>query len=82
MDKHPRCGTCVWTEPVPQDLSYVECFGAPPVPILMPAQTPDGQTGMVMQIIRPNVPRTTRGCSRHTPKPLETVANDVPSRVV
>lgn len=81
MANHPRCGTCTWSEPVAQDMNYVVCYGAPPVPVLMPTQAPDGSQAIGIQLLRPNLPRTERGCSRHMPKPLEAVATE-PGKVV
>ena len=64
------CGTCKFARMVKDDIRAIACFGAPPVPVLMPVKvmTPNGM-GMDMQIqlMRPNLPREEPACSFHQP---------------
>lgn len=69
-----HCGTCRHTEPNPNDLKQVICFGCPPSPVVVPQQTPQGVMAVV-QMIRPSVEKTDRACAQYEAK-LFVGAND------
>lgn len=54
------CGTCKFTQLMPQDVSQVICGGVPPSPIGTP-------TGIVWA--RPAMARSERACGLFQPKP-------------
>ena len=59
-----RCGTCHWTELVPQDFTARICYGAPPVPSFVPA----GPGQVTMRMVRPIVKIAERACSQYQAK--------------
>ncbi len=65
-----HCGTCKFAEPIPNNLQFISCYGAPPVPVMTPVQTPQG-VQMQMQNLRPGLARSEHACSLHQDKELE-----------
>ena len=70
-----HCGTCRHTEPNPQDLTEVVCYGCPPQVVVIPQQTPQGlQMGITSMY--PNLPKSNRACSLYEAAPLPEPANE------
>ena len=68
-----RCGTCHFTELVPQDFTARICYGAPPVPSFVPA----GPGQMTMRMVRPIVKIGERACASYQPKDASDTAREV-----
>jgi hypothetical protein len=62
------CGSCEFSELVPQDVRQRICHGLPPTPLALPAQGPGGQMGIQIQFLHPSVQVSTRACSLHRRK--------------
>ena len=59
------CGTCVHGVMNPQAMDLLDCHGVPPTPVVMGmAHGPQG-AGVNVQLLRPQVMKTTRACSLH-----------------
>lgn len=63
MPKHETCGTCKHAEIVPQDVTQIICYGAPPTPVMMGMQqTVAGQQPMIVAV-HPVLTRGEHACS-------------------
>lgn len=61
--KHPTCGECEHTGFNPHHVDLVECFGAPPTPVVLGHQQGLRGPEPFIQPCRPMLPRGTRACS-------------------
>lgn len=59
------CGTCKFAQLVTENVTMVDCYGAPPTPLFAPTTT----GGMQLVLMRPRMPRTEGACGQHKPKP-------------
>lgn len=71
LETHPTCATCVHAELNPQDITMINCWGSPPIPVVVGGgQDQLGRMALNVQVLRPvSQPRTARGCALHKPKP-------------
>lgn len=71
IEAHDRCSTCAYSELNPQDMNLVNCWGSPPIPIVLGGQQMAGQVQLNVQVLRPvAVPRHGRGCALHKKKTM------------
>lgn len=63
------CGTCQHTALVPNNVAMIECYGAPPTPVVLGGQ-PDalGRMQLNIDVLRPLLNRNTRACAIWKPK--------------
>ena len=53
------CGNCLFSAPVPNDLTVVQCRGAPPTPAIVGM----GAQGPQIALLRPHVERSMPACA-------------------
>lgn len=80
-----HCGTCRHSEPDPNDLQKVICYGGPPCIVYKPIQMkgPNGQlqTAIAELLQRPSVPRAERACAVYAPQELVGANDAIPEPV-
>ena len=54
-----NCGNCMFGDLVKEDLTMVECHGAPPTPVVMGM----GPQGPAIGILWPRLPRAFKSCA-------------------
>lgn len=66
-----HCATCMHAELNVQDVNMINCWGAPPVPVVLGGgQDALGRMALNVQVLRPvSQPRNTRACALHKAKP-------------
>lgn len=60
---YPTCGECEHTGLNPHHMDLLECFGAPPVPVVLGHTQGLRGPEPFIQPCRPMLPRSTRACS-------------------